>query len=559
MHYVWVDTAKIWDNISSQALILRNIIAMNHPIEHAGQPETSAGPKTALPLTRRIKEVISLLAGIRPHDLRAARTFVGYQYANVGVITKWVHFLGWSLKQICVTIPNAMPGLIFPRSIDRTPFWLTVDNPLENHPWSKQPDAKLPADADTVVIGAGFTGASAAYHWSRKASPDKHMVVVEMSDAAHGASGRNQGTIVMGRFFAMVRNTVLEHFNKSRHDLDPGQRLQLAEQFADKYCRAAYRNAELIQQTIEQEGFDVDYARNGWVQERSAEQQEELKESVETGQRFGHTDWQWIDPDRVRRETGMRVNYPSGFSKGAGTWHPAKWVWSLLTTAMKAPNVSYYSRTSATRVERSDGEYLVRTSRGDIRARNVLYAVEAYLVQMDSRFHNVIIPHQEQLSCGLGGPEAMPSNNSITGRFYFGGRRDKVVFAGSDSTVIPDQRVGRNSPSRFLTKFALSEYKRVYGPYRFELTNEWAGSVGYSLDEYPLIGSIDGRGEYMIGGMCGSGSGVAFNAARCIVNRILGYDNEPDDYPEAYFAPSRLLDPQKHPWPEIKSTPGVSV
>ena len=51
--------------------------------------------------------------------------------------------------------------------------------------------------------------------------------------------------------------------------------------------------------------------------------------------------------------------------------------------------------------------------------------------------------------------------------------------------------------------------------------------------------------------MCGSGSAVSFNAGRCIVNRILGLADEPDDYPETYFAPSRLLDPQGHRWPEI--------
>ena len=55
----------------------------------------------------------------------------------------------------------------------------------------------------------------------------------------------------------------------------------------------------------------------------------------------------------------------------------------------------------------------------------------------------------------------------------------------------------------------------------------------------------------MIGGMAGSGSGVAFNAARCVVNRILGLTDQPDDYPPQYFAPSRLLDPDKHNWPDL--------
>ena len=52
--------------------------------------------------------------------------------------------------------------------------------------------------------------------------------------------------------------------------------------------------------------------------------------------------------------------------------------------------------------------------------------------------------------------------------------------------------------------------------------------------------------------MAGSGSGIAFNAARCIVNRILEITDEPDDYPEEYFAPSHLIAPDRHKWPMIK-------
>ena len=85
------------------------------------------------------------------------------------------------------------------------------------------------------------------------------------------------------------------------------------------------------------------------------------------------------------------------------------------------------------------------------------------------------------------------------------------------------------------------------------MTNEWSGTVGYTPDQYPIVGSLDGRGRYIVAGMCGSGSGVSFNGGRCIVNRILGLDDEPDDYPAAYFAPSRLLDTAHHPWPAFEA------
>jgi len=51
--------------------------------------------------------------------------------------------------------------------------------------------------------------------------------------------------------------------------------------------------------------------------------------------------------------------------------------------------------------------------------------------------------------------------------------------------------------------------------------------------------------------MGGSGTAVSFNGARHVVTRVLRIEDDRDDYPEAYFAPSRLLSPDRHRWPDI--------
>lgn len=502
----------------------------------------------------RLKTLVNILAAFRIHEFRAAKSLINKKYKDYSLPVALVKLVGWSLEKMWVTIPNAMPWMSEKKPVSKKPFWLESKNPLYNYPWEKNLNSKLPEFVDTLVIGAGFTGASAAYYWSKNAPEGRNMLVLEMGEAADGASGRNQGTIVMGRFFAMVRDTVKNHLKFSRPDLTTTQQKHLAEQFADVYCSAAEHNAELIKQTITDEKFDVDYHRKGWIQEHSREQQDRLKESVAAGIEHGHTDWVAIDPEEVFKVSGMKVDYPAGFSKGAATWHPAKWVWSLLETALKNPNVQFYSRTKVLKVSSDENKgYRIETDRGVVYAKNVLYANESYLPKLDTEFHNVIIPSQEQLSSGIGYPQDMPTDNSISGWFYFGTRRDNVLFMGSDSTHLPDKLAGNNNPSRFLTKFAFSEYLRVYGPFNFTLTNEWSGTTGYTPDEFPIVGSVDNRGKYVIAGMTGSGSGVAFNAARCIVNRILNITDEPDDYPEEYFSPSRLLSPNKHKWPQIKN------
>ena len=132
----------------------------------------------------------------------------------------------------------------------------------------------------------------------------------------------------------------------------------------------------------------------------------------------------------------------------------------------------------------------------------------------------------------------------------FFGRTENGVLFGSDGTLIPYDQAGRNRPSRFITKFLIGEVNRYFGQSDMRVTREWSCTAGFTKDEFPIVGLLDEKRQYIIGGMCGSGSAVHFNGARHVVHQILGMDG-PDDYPAEYFAPSRVIDPANHPWPSL--------
>lgn len=502
----------------------------------------------------RLRVFLGLLLGLRQHDFRAAATWINTMYPGVSPVTRFFKFIHWSLWQMWCEIPDALCTATFARTVSRTPIWLAEGNPLENHPWATNPKAALPHRVHVLVIGAGFTGGALAYHWSRRAAAesDMKMAVLEMGEAASGSSGRNEGLVVMGRYCHMVQNTVLKHLPHVRPDLSESDREQLARQFAVAYCRAAYRNGDLIEQTIRHEVFDCDYARQGWVQARDPDQQEMLAESVQTALDTGLTDWISITPAEVKRRTGMMVNHNAGFSIAAASFHPAKWVWSLLQTALRSEKVELYSRTRVLKVELAGEDYHVHTTRGVIKARYVVNATESYTPLLHPQFHDRILPTQTQAASGDGGPAAMRPHVGISGGRGFFGRHGDKVMVGSDATRVPDHEAGRIQPSRFITKFLLGEMRHYFGPGRCQVTHEWSGTVSYTPDEYPIVGVMDGNRQYIIGGMAGSGTGVSFNAGRCIVNRILGLTDESDDYPPEYFAPTRLLDPRHHTWPKLE-------
>lgn len=496
----------------------------------------------------RLRIASGLIFGLRPHDFRAAVTFMRKTFSKDIYPVQLYRFFLWSLRQVFIVIPEAMTTVSFDRKVSRTPFWLLTENPLANYPWSSQPEANLPDECEVVVIGAGFTGAGCAYFWSKQKA--KAMAVLEMDDPASGASGRNGGEIVMGRYFAMVKKTVTPYLDKVRPDLSEKERDQLSSKFASAYTKSAYKNGGMIEKTIEEEGINCDYHRKGWIQGCQIEDQAALMESVRLGQETGFDDWTTISPEEAKRRGGMNVECPAGFSRGTATFHPAKWVWSLLEIALRSSHVDLYTRTRVTRVEDAGDFYLVNTNRGRIKTKYVINATESYTAILHRQYCNLVHAIQTQNAYGEGGPQAMKPHVGLSNSRGFFGRVGEGITLGSDETPINYRNAGCNNPSRFITKFVISEIHRLFGQSKIHMTHEWSGTAGFTIDEYPVIGLLDGKRQYIVGGMCGSGTAVSFNGARHVVQQILNLDG-PDDYPQSYFAPTRILDPQNHPWPSV--------
>ncbi|MFN0168206.1 MAG: NAD(P)/FAD-dependent oxidoreductase [Bryobacteraceae bacterium] len=489
----------------------------------------------------RVRTVAEVLSGLRRHDFRAARTWIQSFYPGRSLPVRLFLFLKWSLTLIWRQIPETAPWATLARPVSRTPIWLAGPDPFDNHPFAADPDAHLPDRVEVVVIGAGMIGSAAAYHWSKHGT--EPLLVLEMNGVASGSAGRNEGLIVMGRYYYYVHATVLPYLARTRPGLDEAQRDALAHEFAEAYCRAAYANAEMIAETVEREGIDCDYTREGWVQAAGQNGLERLKASTRMAAVTGFTDWTSIPAEEVFRRSGMKTPRPAGFSIGAACWHPAKWVWGLMRVALRSPHVRLFTRTKVLRVEDNGEFYTVHTSRGIVRARFVVNATESHTPSLFPEFHDTIIPMQTQAAFGESDGGTMKGGVGISGDRAFYGRHGNGILFGSDATRVPDHEAGWNQPCRFITRFLLTELRPLFNVRRVHVSNEWSGTVSYTPDEFPLVGLMDGKRMYMVGGMAGSGSGVSFNGARHVVQKILGLDG-PDYYPEKYFSPARFRAPR---------------
>ena len=173
--------------------------------------------------------------------------------------------------------------------INDTPFWLRAPHPYANH----QSEPKLPTHTDVIIIGAGLTGAAAAYHLR---NCGKSVTLIDKSDPAGEASGRNGGNFELlpensvgtyeglapGRFRYMIKRYPNVHREVLR---------AVSERQASLVLGLALRNRDLLKETILNERISCDFSPKGWLHLATDEKEEqgicdEVSLAAQQGQRI---------------------------------------------------------------------------------------------------------------------------------------------------------------------------------------------------------------------------------------------------------------------------------
>ena len=74
--------------------------------------------------------------------------------------------------------------------MDTLSLWKATENS-----YKKEQSLEGNLEADVVIIGAGFTGLSSAYHLQKLG---RSVIVLEQESIGYGASGRNGGMVLPG-------------------------------------------------------------------------------------------------------------------------------------------------------------------------------------------------------------------------------------------------------------------------------------------------------------------------------------------------------------------------
>lgn len=231
----------------------------------------------------------------------------------------------------------------------------------------------LPATADVVVIGGGFTGISAALTLARSGV---NVVVLEAGEVMSQASGRNGGhcnTGVAQNFSALVESQGVEQ--------------------ATRYYRAFADAVDYVQSVVADEQIDCDFRRCGKLKLASkASHMPSLVAACEMMKCHVDPDVEILSSQDVKREIDSPSFHGGLLQRHGGQMHMGKFGVGLAEAAARA-GAAIYPQRAVTGLTRLNGyRHRVSTAQGDIVAEKVLMATGCSNIGPFDWFQRRIIP-----------------------------------------------------------------------------------------------------------------------------------------------------------------------
>jgi glycine/D-amino acid oxidase-like deaminating enzyme len=391
---------------------------------------------------------------------------------------------------------------------DTLPAELAVPSP--DHPRTA---LHADADADVVIVGAGFTGLWTAY-WLLQHDATLRVRVLDAQVAGFGASGRNGGwcsALFPSSMAAVARASSRDAAIRLQRELDA--------------------TVDHVGAVLQEEGIDAHFAKGGTVVgARTSVQWERAQEEVAEARRFDRDadDLTLLDAAATARMVGMTELLGGTFTPHCAALHPARLVRGLAQAVERAGAV-IHERSPVIRI--APGR--VHTRDYQVRAPIVVRATEGYTAGLDGHRRD-LAPIYSLMIATEPLPDDVWDRIGLSHRQTFADHRHLIIYGQRTA----DGRIafgGRGAPYHFGSQIR-PEFDR--SPAVFDelirtlhelfpavrdarITHRWGGPLGVPRDWFASVGLDRSSGLAHAGGYVGDGVGASHLAGRTLADLIL--------------------------------------
>lgn len=442
---------------------------------------------------------------------------------------------------------------------DQTPFWLLSKGPLTNYRHAP----KIPQNADIVIVGAGLTGSSAAYHLSEAAQSGKSVIILEAGQVASQSSGRNGGNFQLlpesyvGNYEGIIGERE-KWLKKHRPELSKEEIQKMAEVHAKALYNFSFKNMIRFIELNSKEKLECDFSSTGWVKVSSELHEEQMMLA----------DLKWIkandhkntfeiwSPDKIFLNFHIPASYVGRYVANNGNYHPYKFVTEVLKRAI-SKGVQLYTNVQVKNITPSKSDDVeVQTSEGLIRAKKVIVATNAFTPQLFPELsaiktHVSQIFNLEHMRNHLQGMVVTEQYGDI----YYNFPKSKTYHDTKGTWGMLHYGLDQDGPQD-ITKMATQEshFKKMKAQtdVRFPETKGqppsrmWIGPMAFTEDRVPLIGffhpknapEVKSNNIVVAAGFQGYGGSFCVHAGYVASQMTLSGKVHPD-VPEEVFSPER--------------------
>lgn len=388
----------------------------------------------------------------------------------------------------------------------------------------ERPELEGEVRCDVCVVGAGFTGISAALHLAEKGYK---VVVLEAARIGFGASGRNGGQIV----------------NSYSRDMDV-----IESRYGSETARAlgdmAFEGNRIIRERIDCYGIACDLKDGNLFAACSAKQMQGLIEHKALWERYGNHELELLEGTAYRREVSSDRYVGALLDHSGGHLHPLNLVLGQ-AAALESLGGVIYEQSPVT--ELTHGEPVrLRTPRGVVVAERVVLAGNAYMQGLMPELEAKSMPASTQVIATtpldeVQARDILPTDRAVEDcnylldyyrlsadrRLIYGGG---VSYGGQDPASIDDA-------VRPKLETTFPQLKGITFDYA------WGGTFLLTLNRLPQFGRLNAN-VYYAQGYSGHGVTCTHLAGRLIAEVIDGEGGRFDAFaglPHLPFPGGRLL------------------
>ena len=349
--------------------------------------------------------------------------------------------------------------------------------------------------ADVVIVGAGYTGLSAAHHIAKSGLTP---VVLEANRPGWGASGRNGG-VITAKFRLSFREIDAMH----------------GRAMAQRMYAIAHESTDIVEELVAEFGISsAQLTRTGQV--KAAHNETTLKAAVDEAgwmkREMGDAEVRILDRRGVRDETGSDIFVGGVLNPGSGGIHPLNYVRGL-ADGLAHRGVAIFQDTPVVKLRREQGGIVAETPQGAVRAKQAIIATNSYsdLTGAAAHMQRTLIPFRSAIIATERLPRNLAGRLMPTGRTYTETKRMMRWFRMVDTRVIFGGRGAFGKDDSVSAFDALRKAMVTIFPDLADvpLAFKWSGLVGMTLDSVPHIGRLDDRTLFSMGY---NGAGVAMSS-----------------------------------------------